>query len=169
MSCLNPEWARSLPSSYHCGKKGKFPMRAMVIDDQPEFFESIRHTLKESGFVPDYAPDLSSAQRNLTERNFDLVLTDLQMPPGNWGGLDVIKSVRELDRVVPLYVLSGKGSLAECIHALRLGADDYIRKEEFATEFSERVQPRYARPYAIEHFPSLIAYLFRLFNEEQQE
>jgi DNA-binding response OmpR family regulator len=142
-------------------------MRALVIDDQPEFFESIRTTLKKAGFLSDYAPDLSSARTSLTERNFDLVLTDLQMPPGNWGGLDVIKMVRELDRVVPLFVVSGKGSLAECIQAVRLGADDYIQKEVFTTEFTERANPRFARPYAIEHFPSLIAYLFKLFEDEQ--
>ena len=144
-------------------------MRALIVDDQREFFESIRPTLKKAGFVPEYAPDMPSAQRNLTERNFDLVLTDLQMPPGNWGGLDIIKMVRQLDVVVPLFVVSGKGSLAECIQARRLGADDYIQKEVFATEFVELVQPRFAHPYAIEHFPSLIAYLFRLFEEEQQE
>lgn len=144
-------------------------MRALVIDDQRDFFESIRSTLKKSGFVSEYAPDLPSAQKNLAERNFDLVLSDLQMPPGNWGGLEVIKMVRELDRVVPLFVVSGKGSLAECIQAVRLGANDYIQKEVFATEFLERAQPHFARPYAIEHFPSLIGYLFRLFEGEQQE
>src|SRR5271165_58070 len=144
-------------------------MRALVIDDQRDFFESIRPTLKSAGFVPDYAPDLPSAQRSLTERTFDLVLTDLQMPPGNWGGLEVIRMVRELDGVVPLFVVSGKGSLGECIEAVRLGADDYIQKEVFATEFLQRTEPRFARPYAIEYFPSLIAYLFRLFEEEQQE
>jgi DNA-binding response OmpR family regulator len=144
-------------------------MRALVIDDQREFFESIRSTLMKSGFVSDYAPDLSSAQRILTERDFDLILTDLQMPPGNWGGLDVIKMVRHLDRVVPLFVVSGRGSLAECIQAVRLGASDYLQKEVFATEFHERAKSRFARPYAIEHIPSLIAYLFRLFEEEPQE
>jgi DNA-binding response OmpR family regulator len=144
-------------------------MRALVIDDQREFFDSVRPTLTKSGFVSEYAPDISSAQLSLADRTFDLVLTDLQMAPGNWGGLEVIKTVRELDKVVPLFVVSGKGSLAECIQALRLGADDYIQKEVFDTEFIERAQPRFTRPYAVEHFPSLIAYLFRLFEEEQQQ
>jgi CheY-like chemotaxis protein len=143
-------------------------MRALVIDDQREFFESIRPTLKKAGFLSDYAPDLSSARTALTERNFDLVLTDLQMPPGNWGGLDVIRMVRELDRVVPLFVVSGRGSLAECIQAVRLGADDYIQKEAFTTEFSECANSRFTTPYAIEYFPSLVSYLFRLFEEERQ-
>lgn len=143
-------------------------MRALVIDDQRDFFESIRSTLKKSGFVSEYAPDLLSAQKSLVERNFDLVLSDLQMPPGTWGGLEVIKKVREVDMVVPLFVVSGKGSLAECIQAVRLGANDYIQKEVFTTEFAERAQPHFARPYAIEHLPSLIAYLFRLFEGEQQ-
>src|SRR5437763_9597617 len=143
-------------------------MRALVIDDQQGFYESVRPILSQAGFKANYAPDLASAERIIRSEVFDLVLTDLQMPPGNWGGLEVIKMVRAIDPPVPLFVVSGKGSLAECIHAMRLGADDYIRKEVFAAEFDERVRPRFNRPYAIEHFPSLVAYLFRVFEEEQQ-
>src|SRR5437763_2444590 len=143
-------------------------MRALLIDDQPDFYESICPILSESGFRTNYAHDLATAETNVTAAVFDLVLTDLQMPPGDWGGLEVIKKVRAIDPTVPLFVVSGKGSLAECIHAMRLGADDYIRKEIFAAEFNERVKPRFNRPYAIEHFPSLVAYLFRVFEEEQQ-
>jgi DNA-binding response OmpR family regulator len=144
-------------------------VRALVVDDQREFFDSIRPILKKAGFVCAYAPDLSSAETAFSNAVFDMVLTDLQMPPGNWGGLDVIRMVRERDTVVPVFAVSGKGTLAECIQALRLKANDYIRKELFASEFVERVMPLFARPYAIDHFPSLIAYLFRLYEEEQQE
>jgi CheY-like chemotaxis protein len=90
------------------------------------------------------------------------------MAPGNWGGLEVIKAIRAIDAAVPLFVVSGRGSLSECIDAMRFGADDYIRKEIFAAEFEERVKPRFMQPYAVEHFPSLIAYLFRVFEEEQR-
>jgi hypothetical protein len=70
---------------------------------------------------------------------------------------------------VPLFVVSGRGQLAESIEAKRLGADDYLRKEVFQNEFTGYVLPRFEKPYAIEHFPSLIAYLYKLFEEERQE
>jgi CheY-like chemotaxis protein len=143
-------------------------MRALVVDDQRDFFESVRPVLRKSGFEPEYAPNLDTARSNLEGASFDLVLTDLQMPPGNWGGLEVIKLVRSVDVVVPLFVVSGKGQLAESIEAMRLGADDYVRKEVFHAEFTARVSPRFETPYAIEHFPSLIAYLYRVFKEEPQ-
>jgi CheY-like chemotaxis protein len=143
-------------------------VRALVVDDQSDFFASVRPVLRKSGFEPAYASDIDTARDNLDKLSFDLVLTDLQMPPGNWGGLEVIKLVRSVDMVVPLFVVSGKGQLAESIEAMRLGADDYLRKEMFDAEYTSRVLPRFDRPYAIELFPSLIAYLYKMFIEDSE-
>lgn len=144
-------------------------MRVLVVDDQVEFVASIRPALSRAGFRSFHASDLAAVQPILVSHAFDLVLVDLQMPPGHWGGLEVIKLVRHLDDIVPVIVVSGKGSLAECISAVRLGANDYIRKEAFDNEFTDRVVPLYKNAYAIEGYPSLVGYLYRSFCEEQQE
>jgi CheY-like chemotaxis protein len=102
----------------------------------------------------------------MSRRSFDLIVTDLQMPPGNWGGLQLIEKARKLDKKVPILVASGKGSLAECNKAMRLGANYYIQKENFSEEFADWTASFYSRPYAIGELPSLLGYLHSSFLGE---
>lgn len=60
-------------------------MFALIADDQPEFVQSISRLVKNAGFVIELATDSQSALDRMASRTFDLILTDLQMPPGNWG------------------------------------------------------------------------------------
>jgi len=144
-------------------------MRVLVIDDQVEFFDSIVRTLKTNGFKAKHSLSLEAGTQLAASEVFDLAFVDLQMPPGNWGGLEVIKELRRQDSSLPIVVLSGKGSLAECVQAVRLGARDYIQKENFETDFQQRIIPFYKNPYAIVFFPSILGYLYRVFGEEQNQ
>lgn len=142
-------------------------MKVLILDDQIEIFNSIQPTLRAARFNPQYAGTIEDAIRAIQDQTFDLAFVDLQMPPGNWGGLEAIKQLRIADKELPLVVLSGKGSLAECIEAIRLGASDYIQKESFDADFQRRVLPIYQRPYAVQSFPSLLGYLHRVYQEEK--
>jgi CheY-like chemotaxis protein len=142
-------------------------MKVLILDDQIEIFNSIQPTLNAARFKAQYAGTIEDAIRMIQDQTFDLAFVDLQMPPGNWGGLEAIRQLRIADRELPLVVLSGKGSLAECIEAVRLGASDYIQKESFDADFHRRVVPNYQRPYAIQRFPSLLGYLHRVYQEEK--
>jgi CheY-like chemotaxis protein len=68
----------------------------------------------------------------------DLVVTDLQMPPGEWGGLWFIDEVRKAGNRMPILVLSGQGGQRQTIEAQRLGADDFVLKEDVATELADQ-------------------------------
>jgi CheY-like chemotaxis protein len=142
-------------------------LRALILDDQKDVFESVRPILKGARFSSFYASNIEEARDLIKQQTFDLAFVDLQMPPGHWGGLEAIKLLKTLDRSLPLVVLSGKGTLAECIEAIRLGAMDYIQKESFQTDFRERIVPIYLKPYAIAEFPSLLGYLYRVYQEEK--
>lgn len=142
-------------------------MKALVIDDQPEFMDSISLVLKRKGFRPSYVGSMDEGLNLIGRQTFDLAFVDLQMPPGNWGGLEIIRQLHILDGGLPIVVLSGKGSLAECIEAVRLGARDYIPKENFESDFRDRILPIYSVPYAISSYPSLLGYLYRVFKEER--
>ena len=56
----------------------------------------------------------------------DLAIVDLRMPGES--GLDVIKSLRELDATITIIVLTGYGSIATALEAVRCGADYYLSK-----------------------------------------
>jgi hypothetical protein len=53
------------------------------------------------------------------------------------------------------------------VKAVRLGANDYIQKENFAEEFADRISRFYLEPFALRDMPSLIGHLYRAYSEER--
>ena len=61
------------------------------------------------------------------------------MPPGQWGGLWLLEQLKSRDIRTPVIIVSGEGTQAETIQALRLGAEDYVTKEQLSDELAERI------------------------------
>ncbi|SDD55485.1 Response regulator receiver domain-containing protein [Actinokineospora iranica] len=66
----------------------------------------------------------------------DLLIVDLKMPPGEWGGLWLLEQLQNQGQRVPSFVLSGEGWGVR--EAFRLGAVDYIEKTEAAQDLFSR-------------------------------
>jgi DNA-binding NtrC family response regulator len=73
-------------------------------------------TLNNSLEIPEY----------LKDREFDLIITDLKMP--GMDGLDVLKFVKENDRMEEVIIITAFGSLESATEALSSGVFDYITK-----------------------------------------
>jgi two-component system response regulator RegA len=56
----------------------------------------------------------------------DLAIVDLRM--ANESGLDIVRQLRELDATVSIIMLTGYGSIATAIEAIKCGADHYLSK-----------------------------------------
>jgi len=101
--------------------------RLVVVDDDDAFRQSLCDLLESRGYPP---PVSCSGARNLIrllmEAPYDLVLLDLCMPDLN--GLDVLRMVRQAKLEVAVVVVSGDQMMESAIGALRLGANDYVRK-----------------------------------------
>lgn len=67
----------------------------------------------------------------------DVILLDLGLP--DIDGLEVLKRVREWSRV-PIIIVSARGNEREKVHALDLGADDYITKPFGTSELMARIR-----------------------------
>ncbi len=115
--------------------------RVLVVDDQVEVARTMASVLP-SNFDCHFCEDGQAALEYLMNREeaVDLVVTDLQMPPGEWGGLWVIDEVRKAGNRMPILVLSGQGGQRQTIEAQRLGADDFVLKEDVATELSDQAR-----------------------------
>jgi CheY-like chemotaxis protein len=79
---------------------------------------------------------------------FDLALVDLSMPPGEWGGLWLLEEMKRRSIFAPVVVISGEGTQAETIKAIRLGAIDYVTKENAEGELQDRVRDALVRSSA---------------------
>ena len=69
----------------------------------------------------------------LDEVAYDVVLTDLHMPPGP-DGIELIRRARERDVDVPFIVLTGHATVETAVDAMREGAFDYLRKTAIGDE-----------------------------------
>lgn len=114
-------------------------MRICWVDDKLDQARALAEPLYALGAEIDFRGDGHSALEALRERPYDLLITDLQMEPGVWGGLCLLGEIREAGISVPSLVLSGEGSQQETIQAMRQGATDYVMKSSLEAELVDRV------------------------------
>jgi DNA-binding NtrC family response regulator len=100
--------------------------KLLIVDDEPLFLQTTCQLLQKEGAECQTAVDASSALECLEKNNFDLILTDLNMP-GNlrW---ELLQAGRQRWSHVPMIVITGVPSLPSAIESLRLGVTDYLLK-----------------------------------------
>lgn len=119
-------------------------MRFLWADDQLNVVTTLAGLLRERGDAVEFASSGEEALMRLGEGGIDLVLVDLAMPPGAWGGLWLLEAMKNRNINVPAIVVSGEGSQSETIQALRLGAMDYVLKERLEEELGDRINAVFA-------------------------
>jgi two-component system, NtrC family, response regulator PilR len=98
----------------------------LIIDDEPDIRELLEITLSRMGLETAAAADLAQARALLTERSFDLCLTDLRLPDGS--GLDLVEHIQSDHPELPVAVITAYGSMDTAIAALKGGAFDFLSK-----------------------------------------
>ena len=98
----------------------------LLVDDEPDLIELVSLTLSRMNLATDSAADLASARARLSERRFDLCLTDMRLPDGD--GLDLVAWIQQHHADVPVAVISAHGNVESAVRALKLGAFDFVSK-----------------------------------------
>ncbi len=106
--------------------KSETAVRVLVADDDEMFLEILAETVEEAGAAVELAPDGLAAIEQLSAGDFDILISDLNMP--RMDGLTLLRQVRALYPHILSILITGFGSLESAIQALRLGAYDYIQK-----------------------------------------
>jgi two-component system response regulator RegA len=104
----------------------------LLVDDDEVFRERLARALRDRGYDVATAGDHAGAIASGQARGFDVAIVDLRMPSGS--GLGLIRPLRALAPGARIVVLTGYGSIASAVDALRLGADDYLPKPVDADE-----------------------------------
>lgn len=108
------------------GEKAEAAVRVLVADDDEIFLEILAETVEETGASVELAEDGLVALEKLSAGEFDILISDLNMP--RMDGLTLLRQVRTLYPHILSILITGFGSLESAIQALRLGAYDYIQK-----------------------------------------
>jgi len=98
----------------------------LVVDDEQETCDLLEMSLGRHGFKVTASTNAQRALDLVVEQDFDVVLTDLQMP--EMSGLDLCERVLGTRPDMPVVVITGQGSLETAIGAIRVGAYDFITK-----------------------------------------
>ncbi len=104
------------------------PPSILVVDDNESNRDALCRRLERRGYALTSAADGPAALRLLSERPFDLVLLDVMMP--GMSGLEVLEHLRR-DRSpsdLPVIMATAKDQSEDIVHALGLGANDYVTK-----------------------------------------
>ncbi|MEE8244358.1 MAG: sigma-54 dependent transcriptional regulator [Pseudomonadales bacterium] len=100
--------------------------RALIVDDEPDIRELLEITLGRMNVDTKAAADLAAATQLLKEYEFELCLTDMNLPDGN--GLDLVAYIAEHIPNLPVAVITAFGSMDAAISALKAGAFDFVQK-----------------------------------------
>ncbi len=110
----------------------------LVVDDDSIIREGLKRILEGQGYgVETYASGFLAVER-MSERNFDLVITDLKMPGMN--GIEVLKHLKALQPEVPIIMITGYSTVDTAVEAMKNGAVDYIAKPFSPEDITEKVR-----------------------------
>jgi DNA-binding response OmpR family regulator len=109
----------------------------LVVEDEPSISEIISLYLRRAGYQVTEVRDGREALDFVARRSVDLIVLDLMLP--SIDGLEVTKKVREKSET-PIIILTARGSEADRILGLELGADDYVVKPFSPQELVSRVR-----------------------------
>lgn len=102
-------------------------MKILVADDSKTMLRIISNTLKRIGEDDiDTALDGQIALQLFNENQYDLILTDWNMPVMN--GLELVQNIRKSNKDIPIIMITTEGGKTEVIKALRAGVNNYIVK-----------------------------------------
>jgi DNA-binding NtrC family response regulator len=98
----------------------------MVVDDEPGIRTALRANFLRHGWRVETASGVREAIRNLQDREYDLVVTDMRMPDGS--GMEVMRAARSSSPTTAVILLTAYGSVPDAVSAMRDGALDYVTK-----------------------------------------
>lgn len=110
--------------------------RILAVDDDPFLLQLIEKSLAQGGFQVIPASNGEEGLRLLAERKPHLIILDIMMP--KMDGWEICKRIRKVS-TVPIIMLTARGSQADIVRGLRVGADDYLVKPFYPDELVARV------------------------------
>jgi signal transduction histidine kinase len=102
------------------------PTRLLIVDDEAAQVQALCETLTAEGYSTTGFTSVAEALDALRAGKFDIVLTDLTMP--QMDGIAFLRAVNRIDPDAVGIVMTGHGTIATAVEAMKAGALDYILK-----------------------------------------
>jgi DNA-binding NtrC family response regulator len=100
--------------------------KLLIADDERHVAEGLKLILSDDGYTTEMATDGEEAWQKVQSGEFGLVLADLMMP--GMDGLELFARMREQGIDSEVIIITGAGTVASAVEAMRVGAYDYLTK-----------------------------------------
>lgn len=99
--------------------------RILIVDDEPHLLRML-HMVLRTRWVIDTATNIAEALETYKAFRHSLLLVDKNLPDGS--GVELIRTVRKMDRKVAIVMMTGYASTDSANETLNIGIDHYIEK-----------------------------------------
>jgi len=123
-------------------------MRVLVVEDEKEIRNYLKHCFESDCFVVDTAADGAAGIKLAAENDYDLICLDNVMPQKT--GKEVCEELRKDGNETPIIMLSVKSEATTKVDLLNAGVDDYMTKPFSVDELRARVKALLRRPKKME-------------------
>src|SRR5690242_6694548 len=125
--------------------------KVLIVEDDEIIARGMAQHLVEAGFNPVWVQRGALALARLRYERPDVCVLDLMIPDGD--GWHVIETARREGIGTPIVVVSARGTEHDRVHALEIGADDYLVKPFSMKELVARVRAASRRATRREETP----------------
>lgn len=108
------------------GKEGAAEPSLLIADDDEVFRERLARSLRSRGYDVRTASNAKAAVELAKEESPEYAVVDLRMPGES--GIELIRELKEIDPATKVLMLTGYGSIANAVDAVKLGACNYVQK-----------------------------------------
>jgi PAS domain S-box-containing protein len=112
-------------------------VKILLIDDEPDLLEVSKQFLELDNIISaDTAPSADHALELIELQDYDVIVSDYQMP--NKNGIQLLKEIRATGNNIPFILFTGRGREEVAIEALNNGANFYLQKGgDITSQFAE--------------------------------
>ncbi len=131
----------------------------LIVDDDRALRERLARAFRDRGFEATTAAGYEEAVACARRESPEMAVVDLRMPDGT--GLELLKALKEIDPATQVVMLTGYGSIATAVQAVRLGATHYVPKpadaDDIIAAFQRGQQELPPPPSTIDFQPPTLA------------
>lgn len=112
--------------------------KVLLVDDEPEFTETLSQRMQSRGVSVDTAASGPEALAMARDRSYDAIILDLSMP--EMDGIETLKRLREGNPDLQVILLTGYATVQKGIEAIKLGAMDFLEKPAEIQKLLEKIR-----------------------------
>lgn len=113
-------------------------VRILVVEDDPKLNQIVCTYLNDNGFWAKGCLNAGDAYDEMYNNLYELIISDIMMP--GIDGFEFAKTVREVNKTIPILFISARDDLSSKQKGFRLGIDDYMVKPIELAELLLRVR-----------------------------